>query len=65
MLCAVAIPGAASGPRNARPENPLKKDFNVVKECFMAGVAFVLGVRRGLCCLFHAMAVSEKESVET
>lgn len=65
MLCPVAIPGAASGPRNARPENPMKKDFNVVKECFIAGVPFVLGVRRGLCCLLHAMAVSEKESGET
>ena len=65
MLCAVAIPGAASGPRNARPENPMKKGFNVEKECFVAGVPFVLGVRRGLCCLLRDMAVSEKESVET
>lgn len=63
MYCPVAILRAVSSPRNASPENPVE-DFHFVKECFI-GVTFVLGLRRGLCCVLHGTAALEKEPVET
>ena len=36
-----------------------------MKECFIAGVRFVLGLGRGLYCLLGSVAVSDKDLVET
>lgn len=63
MFCPVAIIRAVNSSRNASPENSVE-DFNFVKECIIS-VTFVLGVRRGLCCMLHDTDVLEKEPVET